>query len=107
MPSLFCLFIKNKINKTQKHCRRVSLSLMLSFIFPLFKPFLLLFTCFFDAKHSLFLLCPNPYRYTAKNRAAVILLLSSPQSDSSSSAFPYAYPHHFLYILNKNKIFSR
>lgn len=107
MSSLFCLFIKNKINKTQKHCRRVSLSLMISFIFPLFKPFLLLFACFFDAKHPLFLLRPTPYCYTAKNRTAVILLLSSPRSDSSSSAFPYAYPHHFLYILNKNKIFSR
>lgn len=47
MPSLFCLFIKNKINKTQKHCRRVSLSLMISFIFPLFKPFLLLFCLLF------------------------------------------------------------
>ncbi len=47
MPSLFCLFIKNKINKIQKHCRRVSLSLMLSFIFPLFKPFILLFCLLF------------------------------------------------------------
>ena len=57
MPSLFCLFIKNKINKTQKHCRRVSLSLMLSFIFPLFKPFLLLFCLLFWGKTPPF---PSP-----------------------------------------------
>ena len=107
MPSLFCLFIKNKINKTQKHCRRVSLSLILSFIFPLFKPFLLLFCLLFWGKTPPF---PSP------SHPILLYCQESCSRDSpaffSAIRFPFRCPPlrlpspFFVYLKQKQNIFE-
>ena len=104
MLSRFCPIIKIKIHKIQKSQLHTASSHTATSIFPLFKPFLLHFCTLFLCSAPPF----SPWSFSVAFQVSPpILLFPSLWFYPAPDDFPSAYPHCFLYILNKNQIFSR